>query len=289
MTPASGRTFVTSFHLLSYRPPMHFHAFPLLLSSALAASPLDTIKQFFTKGGWFMVPLAICSLVALTIVLLRLFALRRENVLPRVVENEIERFQPGGSAEQLSRLVGDDPTALSTLTRVALNHLRVSRMENTEAVQTAARREVMRLESGLSVLELIVGISPLLGLLGAISGLVNVFSSLGNGKQAAETGSVALGIAEALNTTIFGLAIAIPTLIAYTYFTKQVEVMAVEMESLMAELLSKCYYQRPNRPTTGQEQEVGSLSTRTTYRDQVRRLAGAPVTEPESEIDPDPA
>ncbi len=172
------------------------------------------------------------------------FALRRESVLPHVVENEIERFQPGGSAEQLSRLVGDDPTALSTLTRVALSHLRVSRVENTDAVQTAARREIMRLEGGLAVLELIVGISPLLGLLGAISGLVNVFSGLGSGKQAAGHGRCALGIAEALNTTIFGLAIAIPTLIAYTYFTKRVEVMAVEMESLMADLLSKCYYQR---------------------------------------------
>ncbi len=252
------------------------------------ASPLDTITTFFTKGGWFMIPLAACSLVALTIVLLRLFALKRENVLPEVVETEIERFQPGGSAEQLSRLVGDDPTALSTLTRVALNHLRASRMENTEAVQTAARREIMRLESGLSVLELIVGISPLLGLLGAISGLVNVFSGLGSGKQAADTGGVALGIAEALNTTIFGLAIAIPTLIAYTYFTKRVEVMAVEMESLMAELLSKCYHRKVLRPTAQPDEESASLSMSTSYREQVRRLSGAPVTEPESQTDPDP-
>ncbi len=261
---------------------MSFHAF-----SFFAASPVDTITSFFTKGGWFMVPLALCSLVALTLVLLRVFALRRENVLPAIVEGEIERFQPGGSAEQLSRLVGDDPTALSTLTRVALNHLRTTRTENTEAVQTAARREIMRLESGLSVLELIVGISPLLGLLGAISGLVNVFSGLGSGKQAAETGAVALGIAEALNTTIFGLAIAIPTLIAYTYFTKRVEVMAVEMESLMAELLSKCYYQRPTRPAT--EPPGAPLNMKPSYREQARRLSAAPVTEPESEIDPDPA
>ncbi len=215
----------------------------------LAATPLDTITQFFVKGGWFMIPLALCSLVALTIVLLRFIALRRESVLPRVVENEIDRFQPGGSAEQLARLVGDDPAALSSLTRVALGHLRVPRGENTEAVQTAARREIMRLEGGLAVLELIVGISPLLGLLGAISGLVNVFSGLGKGQSAQDTAGVALGIAEALNTTIFGLAIAIPTLIFYTYFAKQVEMMSVEMESLMADLLSKCYYQRASRGT----------------------------------------
>ena len=226
----------------------------------LAATPLETITQFFVKGGWFMIPLALCSLVSLTIVLLRFIALRRESVLPRVVENEIERFQPGGSAEQLARLVGDDPAALSTLTRVALGHLRVPRGENTEAVQTAARREIMRLEGGLAVLELIVGISPLLGLLGAISGLVNVFSGLGKGQTAQDTAGVALGIAEALNTTIFGLAIAIPTLIFYTYFAKQVEAMAVEMESLMADLLSKCYYQRASRgvmPLTTPDDDIG--------------------------------
>ena len=256
----------------------------------LAASPLDTITTFFGKGGWFMVPLALCSLVALTIVLLRFFALRRESVLPAVVENEIDRFQAGGSPEQLARLVGDDPTALSTLTRVALGHLRVSRAENTEAVQTAARREIMRLEGGLAVLELIVGISPLLGLLGAISGLVHVFSGLGSGQTAQDTSKVAIGIAEALNTTIFGLAIAIPTLIFYTYFAKRVEAMAVEMESLMADLLSKCYSRRGTQPSVGVE-EIAPASAAATYVPQTRRLAMAPVTqastEPESEIDPD--
>ena len=273
---------------------MFSHSFPLL-----AASPLDTITQFFRNGGWFMIPLAICSLVSVTLVILRFIALRRESVLPGVVEHEIERFQPGGSAEQLSRLVGDDPAALSTLTRVALGHLRVPRAENTEAVQTAARREIMRLEGGLAVLELIVGISPLLGLLGAISGLVNVFSNLGGSKVGQDTAGVALGIAEALNTTIFGLAIAIPTLIAYTYFAKRVEAMAVEMESLMADLLSKCYYQRPSRPSVApgagaladyEPAEPPASASAATYVPQTRRIAQAPVTqpisEPESGIEP---
>ena len=266
-----------------------------LPSFPLATGPLDTITTFFTKGGWFMIPLALCSFAALTIVLLRFFALRRESVLPRVVENEIERFQPGGNAEQLARLVGDDPAALSTLTRVALNHLQVSRAENTEAVQTAARREIMRLEGGLAGLELIVGISPLLGLLGAISGLVNVFSGLGKGQTAADTAGVAVGIAEALNTTIFGLAIAIPTLVFYTYFAKRVEAMAVEMESLMADLLSKCYNRRsatPPPPAMPSYDDAGALpaSASAAYVPQTRRLAQAPVTqgrsEPESGIEP---
>ena len=211
----------------------------------IANAIFDRAARFFESGGLFMIPLAICALTALVVTIMRLRALRREQVLPRFVYHAIEKLTPGTDTGHLSRLVEDNPAALARITRAGLRHLDVPRAENVEAVQTAARREIMRLEGGLAVLELIVGISPLLGLLGAISGLVNVFSNLGTGGQTgADTAGVALGIAEALNTTIFGLAIAIPTLIVYTYFARRVEGMAVEMESLMASLLSKCYVPR---------------------------------------------
>jgi biopolymer transport protein ExbB len=120
--------------------------------------------------------------------------------------------------------------------------LRESKSDNIEAVQTSARVEVSKMESGLAALELIVGIGPMLGLLGAISGLVRVFANLGSGAtNASDTLTVALGIAEALNTTIFGLVVAIPALIAFTYFQRRVESLATEMEAIVGELLSKCY------------------------------------------------
>src|SRR2546428_405238 len=93
----------------------------------------------------------------------------------------------------------------------------------------------------------IVAIAPLLGLIGAVSGLVHVFSNLGLSSGAADTRQIALGIAEALNATVFGLSIAVPTLIAFSYFSKKVEVMSVEMETLVVELISKCYYGRSSR------------------------------------------
>ena len=94
------------------------------------------------------------------------------------------------------------------------------------------------------MLEIITGIAPLLGLIGAVSGLVHVFSHLGLSTGSADTKAIALGIAEALNATVFGLSIAVPTLIAFSYFSKKVEVMSVEMETLAVELISKCYYGR---------------------------------------------
>jgi biopolymer transport protein ExbB/TolQ len=81
-------------------------------------------------------------------------------------------------------------------------------------------------------------------LIGAVSGLVHVFSHLGLSTGRADTKAIALGIAEALNATVFGLAIAVPALVAFSYFSRKIEVMSVEMETLVVELITKCYYGR---------------------------------------------
>ena len=214
---------------------------------AEAPGTVQTIMSFFIKGGLFMWPLLACSIVAVTTIILRGIALREKNVMPLVIQSEIERLAPGASPERLMRVVSHDQTSLARITRVALQHLRGPRSENVEVVETRARHEMVRLEKGLIVLEVIVGIAPLLGLIGAVSGLVHVFSHLGLSSGAADTRQIALGIAEALNATVFGLSIAVPTLIAFSYFSKKVEVMSVEMETLVVELISKCYYGRSSR------------------------------------------
>src|SRR2546428_6239247 len=214
---------------------------------AETAGIVDVVFGFFSRGGLFMWPLLICSIISVTTMILRGVALRRKIVMPLAIESEIERMTPGESPERLSRLVYHDPSSLARITRVALQHLRGPRSENVEVVQTRARHEMVRLERGLIILEIIVGIAPLLGLIGAVSGLVHVFSNLGLSSGAADTRQIALGIAESLNATVFGLSIAVPTLIAFSYFSKKVEVMSVEMETLVVELISKCYYGRSSR------------------------------------------
>ncbi len=214
---------------------------------AEAPATVQTIMSFFVKGGLFMWPLLACSIVSVTTIILRGIALREKNVMPLVIQSEIERLVPGGSPERLMRIVSYDQSSLARIARVALQHLRGPRSENVEVVETRARHEMVRLEKGLIVLEVITGIAPLLGLIGAVSGLVHVFSNLGLSSGAADTRQIALGIAEALNATVFGLSIAVPTLIAFSYFSKKVEVMSVEMETLVVELISKCYYGRSSR------------------------------------------
>ncbi|CAN5315337.1 MotA/TolQ/ExbB proton channel family protein [soil metagenome] len=208
---------------------------------------VQAVWTFFHSGGIFMWPLLICSIMMVTTIILRTIALRRKNVLPLVVESEIERLVPGGSAERLARIVQHDPSALSRIVWAALQQLRAPRNETVEMVETKARHEVIVLERGLIVLEIITGIAPLLGLIGAVSGLVRVFSALGLGAGAQNTEAIALGIAEALNATVFGLSIAVPSLVAFSYFSRKVEMMSVEIETLVVELISKCYYGRVPR------------------------------------------
>jgi biopolymer transport protein ExbB len=205
---------------------------------------LETVTGFFTKGGIFMWPLLVCSIVAVTTIILRTFALREKNVLPLVIESEMERLVPGASPERLARIVHHDPSSLARIVRVALQHLRWPRSENVEAVQTRARHEMVRLEKGLVVLEIIVGIAYLVRLVGACSGLIHVFAFLCLSAGALDSNQTARGISDALSTTVFGLGIAVPGLVAFAYFSKKVEVLSVEMESLVTDLLSKLYYGR---------------------------------------------
>lgn len=207
--------------------------------------PLQTVTGFFAKGGLFMWPLLLCSIVTGATLIMSSLALRQKKVMPLVIESEIERLVPGASAERLHRIAQGDNSSLARVTQTALEHLRWPRAENIESVQTRARRELVRLERGLIVLEVVTGIAPLIGLIGTVSGLVHVFSGLGLSSGASsDTKSVALGISEALNCTIFGLSIAVPSLIGFSYFSKKVEVMSVEMESIVSDLIAKCYFGR---------------------------------------------
>jgi biopolymer transport protein ExbB len=115
---------------------------------------------------------------------------------------------------------------------------------------------MVRLEKGLVVLEVIIGIAPLIGLIGTVSGLVHVFASLGVSAGSADPKQIARGISEALNCTVFGLGIAVPSLVAFVYFSKKVEVLSVEMESLVTDLLSKCYYGRVAGARGKQPQQI---------------------------------
>ena len=203
----------------------------------------ENVQDFFIKGGVFMAFLLAISFVAVTVMLLRLIALRRRAVIPVLIEKEIYKLKPGEVPEHLRHLIQDDTSPLSRIVEVAVRPYNATKQETLEVVQSRARQEIVRLESGLFILEIVVGIAPLLGLLGAVTGLVKVFSNIGSGAMSTtDLKGIASGIGEALSTTIVGLAIAIPALVAFSYFSRRVERLAVEMESLLTDLIEKIFH-----------------------------------------------
>src|SRR5207244_12716594 len=103
---------------------------------------LSSLIGFFARGGLFMWPLLICSIVALTTIILRGFALREKHVMPLVIESEIERLMPGGSADRLMRIVENEQSSLGRSVRIALQNLRSPSSENVAAVKQRARHEM---------------------------------------------------------------------------------------------------------------------------------------------------
>lgn len=180
----------------------------------------------------------VCSVVSLAIIVERAFALRRSRVLPRQVAEAVDNLPPQGGVDIVWNVVRHDESILGELVRTCLDHLRWPKAENMEAVQTRARHEATRLDRYLVVLEIIYGIAPLLGLLGTISGLITVFAHINAENEAI---GVARGISEALNVTVAGLVIAIPSLIFHSYFSKKVENYMIELENICSDLLAKLY------------------------------------------------
>ncbi len=187
---------------------------------------------------WMIV---LCSQAAAGIAIHRFVSLRRETVMPRKVEAALERADElivQGDYSGVQSIVSRSQTPLGRIGRVALSPTHRTREEAAVAVEAIAREEVVKLQTGLAALEVIITIAPLLGLLGTVSGLVNVFDTLGQeGADASDPTAIAAGIAMALNTTIAGLAVAVPVVIVHSYFSKRIESMAVRMEVLMAKVL----------------------------------------------------
>ncbi len=185
-----------------------------------------------------MVALVVASIISLTFIIERGLALRWNKVIPAAVEDAVENCRASADAPILRRACAANPSALSTLLITAVDHLGVPLEEIKDALETRARHEIIRLERGLIVLEIATGIAPLMGLVGTIYGLIKLFNALGE-KGLADNSAFASGIALALNATLLGLLVAIPSLIAWSYYSRKVETLTVEMETICDELLRR--------------------------------------------------
>jgi len=184
--------------------------------------------------------LILTSTVGLAFIIERGLALRWSKVLPPPIEAAVESCQSHEDVPMLRRVCQQHNSPMGRLLLLAADRLDWPKDETMDALQTRARHELTRLERGLVVLEIIVGIAPLLGLVGTILGMMAVFGDVGKAGLN-DAAKLAQGISLILRATLFGLMIAIPSLIFWSYYSKKVENFGVEMETICDEFIRRQY------------------------------------------------
>lgn len=185
--------------------------------------------EIIKAGGWLMWPLILCSVISIAIITERFWALRRGRMLPKYVVAQIWTWYKRNelTTESIQSLRESSP--LGRVLAAGLINRHHSRAVMKESIEEAGRVEVHEMERFLNTLGTIAAVAPLLGLLGSVVGLMEVFSSMtthGVGNPQA----LGAGISKIMIATASGLAVAIPSLIFYRYFQGLVDEIAMSLE-----------------------------------------------------------
>jgi biopolymer transport protein ExbB len=207
---------------------------------------MEQTWNLLRQGGPTMVPLLLCSVLALAVVLERLWMLRRARVLPRELLSALEGFFAGGDRGALREVCGRRPGPLAAVVEAALQHGDGGPGAH-ERVQAAGRRAVRALDRGLLLLEIVAAIAPLLGLFGTVLGMFETFQVIAR-QGLGDPGALSGGISEALVTTIFGLGLAIPAVVAHGYLSRRVDDHVGEIEELGEAVLTALQVAGEERP-----------------------------------------
>lgn len=185
--------------------------------------------ELIKAGGWLMIPILACSVVAMGIIAERFWTLQTRRIAPRNLALQVWQWARAGEldAERLRVLRDGSPLGRILAAGLSARHLERERMK--EQIEDVGRHVVHDLERYLNSLGTIASITPLLGLLGTVIGMIKVFSVITT-QGVGDPGVLAGGISEALVTTAAGLTVAIPSVMFYRYFRGRVDALVVTME-----------------------------------------------------------
>jgi biopolymer transport protein ExbB len=199
----------------------------------------DTVLELVKAGGWLMLPIILCSIIAVAIIAERLWSLRLRRVLPKHLVAQVWRWEKIHQLddEHMRELQASSP--LGSILAAGIVNRHQNRAVMKESIEDTGRHVVHELERYLNTLGTIAAITPLLGLLGTVIGMIKVFSAITT-QGVGNPGALAGGISEALLTTAAGMSVAIPTLMFYRYFRGRVRMLVLRMEQeamLMVEIM----------------------------------------------------
>ncbi|MFN3712900.1 MAG: MotA/TolQ/ExbB proton channel family protein [Alcanivoracaceae bacterium] len=203
--------------------------------------------EIIQSGGWLMLPILICSLVAMGIVSERFWTLRRERLAPPGLVGRVQGMVKKGALDQaqLQQLASDSP--LGRILATGLANARHGRDIMKESIEEVAAQVVHDLERFLNTLGTVAAITPMLGLLGTVVGMIDVFSAIML-HGAGDTALLAGGISKALITTAAGLSVAIPAMFFHRFFVRRVEEITIAMEQQAIHLVDLFHGDRAEIP-----------------------------------------
>lgn len=204
---------------------------------------MSGIWDMIVEGGVVMIPLFITSIIGLAVFLERVWFLRRKKIIKPETKLIIDGIESRKDVEKAISKIGDPQDPLQKIMTVTLENYTRPRDEIKEKIIDQGRQESGKMEKGLVVLETVAGIAPLMGLLGTVLGMIEVFQVITE-QGLGQTQNLSSGISQALITTVAGLTIAIPALIAYNYLNHKVENLVLEIEDYSRKLLDRIIYFR---------------------------------------------
>lgn len=212
-----------------------------VMASCLIAVGLYLKVDVIHKGGPVIIPIILCSIFALAISLERLINLYRSKIDTSKFMDEITIALKRNRISDALEICEQTQGPIAQILKAGIARYDRSRQEIREAIEDAGLHEVPKLEKNLSALATIAHVSPLLGLLGTVTGMVHTFQIIQQKAQAmypVDPSVLAKGIWEALITTVAGLIVAIPSFVAYNYLVGKVQNLIVEMEILATDLVN---------------------------------------------------
>lgn len=201
-----------------------------------AAADGSPIVHWFERGGIFMWPLLVCSVLGLALLCERLLALQSARLGdPKFPDAIVDALDDAGPHAAL-RLCTDRTDAMAAIFRAGLERAELGAAAVEKAMEARAAIEASGLQRGIAWIATISNIAPLFGFLGTVSGMIHAFEAIASAEQVSAK-IVASGIAEALITTEAGLLIAIPAQAAHNFFVARVDRFLIQLESSAHDLL----------------------------------------------------
>ena len=199
--------------------------------------------EFFTAGGWLMYPLLICLTIATAIVAERFWSLQTKRISPPELITQIWQWLRHKQVDENRIQALKDNSPLGQILAAGLVNRNCSREITREGIEDVGRHVTVQLERNLNTLGTIAAISPLMGLLGTVIGMIKVFAVITT-EGVGNPETLAGGISEALLTTAMGLMVAIPSVIFYRYFRGKISMLVVDMEEQAMKLVEMLHGER---------------------------------------------